>query len=97
MAVGITFAFPGVTTEQYDELCRVINNGQLMKSLSDWPKGCLMHVVGTTPEGVLHATDVWESLESFQAYGETLMPVMQQLGIALPEPAIFEVYNFVKE
>ena len=44
MAIGVIFNFPGGTTEQYDEVCRGLNNGQPMRSLADWPGGgCLSH------------------------------------------------------
>lgn len=97
MAIGVFFNFPGATTEQYDEVCRGLNNGQPLRSLSDWPgDGCLAHLAGATPEG-LHIADVWESPEKFQAFGEKLMPLAQQAGIQLTEPVVFPVHNFVKE
>ena len=44
MAIGVIFNFPGGTTEQYDQVCRGLNNGQPMRSLADWPGGgCLSH------------------------------------------------------
>ena len=49
MAIGVIFNFPGGTTEQYDEVCRGLNNGQPLRSLADWPGGgCLSHVAGAT-------------------------------------------------
>ncbi len=95
MAIGVIFNFPGGTTDQYDEVCRALNNGQLMRSLADWPGGgCLSHAAGATPSG-LCVLDVWESAEKFRAFGEKLMPVIQQAGLEADEPIIFPAHNFV--
>jgi hypothetical protein len=97
MAIGVIFDFQGATNEQYDEVCRALNNGQPLRSLADWPGGgCLSHVAGATPEG-LRVLDVWESPEKFQAFGEKLMPLLQQAGIKPAEPVVVPAHNFVKE
>ena len=97
MAIGVYFNFEGSTVDQYDEICRRLNNGQLMTKLSDWPGGgCLSHVVGAAPGG-LCVLDVWESAEKFQAFGEKLMPLIQQAGLKPDEPVIFPVHNFVRQ
>ena len=50
MAIGVIFNFPGGTTEQYDEVCRRLNNGQPLRSLADWPGGgCLPTSRGRHP------------------------------------------------
>jgi hypothetical protein len=97
MAIGVIFDFQGATNEQYDEVCRALNNGQPLRSLADSPgDGCLSHVADATPEG-LRVLDVWESPEKFQAFGENLMPLLQQAGIKPAEPVVFPDHNFVKE
>ena len=97
MAIGVIFNFPGGTTEQYDEVTRGLNNGQPMRSLADWPDGgCLSHIAGTTPDG-LAVLDVWESAEKFQAFGQKLMPLIQQAGLKPDEPVIFPAHNSVSQ
>jgi hypothetical protein len=97
MAIGVIFDFHGATNEQYDEVCRALNGGQPLRSLAEWPGGgCLSHVAGATSEG-LRVLDVWDSLEKFQAFGEKLMPLLQEAGIQPAEPTVFPVHNFVKE
>jgi hypothetical protein len=97
MAIGVIFSFPGGTTDQYDEACRALNGGRPMRSLADWPGGgCLSHAAGATPEG-LQVIDVWESAEKFQAFGETLMPIIQKVGLHPAEPIVFPAHNFVRE
>jgi hypothetical protein len=41
--------------------------------------------------------DVWESAEKFQAFGEKLMPLMQQAGLKPDEPVVFPAHNFVNQ
>ena len=95
MAIGVIFNFPGGTIEQYDEVTRGLNNGQPLRSLAEWPGGgCLSHAAGATPGG-LCVLDVWESAEKFQAFGETLMPLIHQAGLKPDAPVIFPVHNFV--
>jgi hypothetical protein len=97
MVIGVIFNFPGGTTEQYDEVCRAVNNGQPMRSLADWQGGgCLSHVAGATSDG-LCVMDVWESVEKFQEFGGKLMPAMQQAGLKLDEPIVFPAHNFVNQ
>ena len=54
------------------------------------------HVVGATPGG-LCVLDVCESAEKFQAFGEKLMPLIQQAGLKPDEPIVFPVHNFVNQ
>jgi hypothetical protein len=97
MAIGVIFRFPGGTTEQYEAVTQGLNNGRPMRALADWPGGgCLSHVAGTTPDG-LYVLDVWESPEKFQAFGATLMPLIQQAGLKPDEPVVFPVHNFVRQ
>jgi len=97
MAIGVIFDFPGATIDQYEEVCRGLNDGQPLRSLSEWPGGgILAHVAGTTPDG-LRVVDVWESPEAFQAFGEHMMPLAQKAGIQVTEPTIFAVHNFVND
>ena len=95
MAIGVIFKFPGGTLEQYDEVCRELNNGQPLRSLADWPGGgCLSHFAGAAADG-LYVLDVWDSAEKFRAFGEKLMPLVQQAGLKPDEPIILPAHNFV--
>jgi len=51
---------------------------------------------GATPAG-LCVLDVWESAEKFQAFGEKLMPLIQQAGLKPDEPIVFPAHNFVNQ
>ena len=59
------------------------------------PAGRLYHVCfGDTD--ILRVSDLWESLEAFEKFGETLRPLMQGLGIGPPEIEFFEVHNIIE-
>lgn len=96
MAIGVYFNFENSTLEQYDEVCRRLNNGQPMTKLSDWPvEGCLEHAAWEEDSGSLHVFDVWESAEAFQSFGTTLMPIAGEVGLPETQPHIIELHNFV--
>ena len=96
MPIGVYFNFPGATLDQYDEVCRRLNNGQPLRSLSDWPGGgCLEHSVWQEESGALSVFDVWESPEAFERFGEKLVPLLSEVGITPTEPHIAPLHNFV--
>jgi hypothetical protein len=40
--------------------------------------------------------DVWESQQSFEAFGETLVPIMRELGSDPGQPQVSPVHNIIK-
>ena len=95
MAIGVIFTIPGSTISQYEDVCGALNGGEQMRKLSDWPGGgCLSHVAGTTPDG-MRVVDIWESEQAFQAFGEKLMPLLDEYGMKAEAPEFFVVHNLV--
>jgi hypothetical protein len=79
-----------VTTEQYDETMR-----QLEKS-GDWlPEGLEFHVAFKS-DGKFVVSEIWDSREQFDAFGERLMPILKNAGIEPGKPEILEIHNIVK-
>jgi hypothetical protein len=80
-----------VTTEQYDETIR-----RLEKS-GDWlPEGLEFHVAFRS-NGDLRVSEIWDSREQFDAFGEHLMPVLKDVGIELSgEPEMLEIHNIIR-
>jgi hypothetical protein len=79
-----------VTTEQYDETIR-----RLEKS-GDWlPKGLEYHVAFRS-DGKFQVSEIWDSREQFDAFGERLMPVLKDVGIEPGEPEMLEIHNIIK-
>jgi hypothetical protein len=89
MSFIIHFKHGGFTAAKYAEA---------IKKLSDAgagaPKGRDYHVChGDTSN--LEVTDVWNSMEEFQEFGKTLMPILQSLNLELGQPVISEVHNII--
>ena len=79
-----------VTTEQYDETIR-----RLEKS-GDWlPKGLEYHVAFKS-DGKFRVSEIWDSREQFDAFGERLMPVLKDVGIEPGKPEMLEIHNIIK-
>jgi len=80
-----------VSTDQYDETIR-----RLEKS-GDWlPEGLDYHCAFRS-NGKFRVSEVWDSREQFDAFGERLMPVLKDVGIELSgEPETLEIENIVK-
>jgi len=58
------------------------------------PKGRAYHVCYGDSNNV-QVTDVWDTMEDFQAFGQTLVPIMQALGADPGQPEIREVQNVI--
>jgi hypothetical protein len=84
-------AAPNMTTEQYDE-----SISRLEKS-GDWlPEGLEFHVAFKS-NGSFKVSEIWDTREQFDAFGERLMPVLKDVGIELSgEPEMLEIYNIIK-
>src|SRR5688500_2112328 len=90
MAVVLRATTPGFTAAKYDELLQ-----KLEAAGAGSPAGRLYHVCfGDTDN--LRVSDIWESREAFDRFGETLIPIMQDLGIAPPQIEFFEVHNIIE-
>ena len=84
-------AAPNVTTEQYDETVR-----RLEKS-GDWLPDGLEYHVAFKSKGNFRVSEIWDSREQFDAFGERLMPVLKDVGIELSdEPEMLEIHNIIK-
>ena len=90
MALCIYFPVKGMSADKYEEaLRRLEGEGQ------GAPPGRSYHVSFTAGDG-LQVVDVWDSQESFDAFGQTLMPILTELGIDPGQPAIGEVHNIIE-
>ena len=86
MSVLIRFNPRSLTTEQYDESIRRLEQG-------DWPPDGLEYHVCFYVDGQLRVSEVWESREQLDAFGERLMPLLEEVGIDPGDPTILEVHN----
>ena len=90
MSVLIRFAPPSMTASQYDETVR------RLEEVGDWPAdGLDLHVCfGTEPE--LRVSEIWDSREQLDAFGQRLMPVLSEVGLDPGEPEVVEIHNIVR-
>jgi hypothetical protein len=96
MAIVGVFHSPTLTQDQYEQVVSRLTEGKKtrMESPSDWPvSGLLVHVAGQAADG-FRVVDVWESQEAFDRFGETLMPILQDLGVEV-QPEIYPAHAVV--
>ncbi|MEV0982531.1 hypothetical protein [Streptomyces sp. NPDC049915] len=96
MPIVAVFDMPGMTQAQYEQSVeKVSGRPGPVKSPADWPvPGLISHTAAPTPNGWL-VVDVWESEEAFQQFGETIVPILQELGFPEAQPKIYPVFNVV--
>jgi hypothetical protein len=82
---------PTVTTQKYDECV------SRLESQGDFPPDGLEYHVAFNSGGSFRVSEIWDSQEKFEAFGERLMPILAELGIELAgEPEILEIHNIIK-
>jgi quinol monooxygenase YgiN len=89
MSIVVRFPPSNVTKQQYDSV------HDALEESGDWPAdGCQLHV-SFGDENDIRVSEVWESQEKLQAFGEKLRPRMEEAGIQLSgDPEIFQAHNF---
>ena len=83
------FKHGGFTTGKYHEVLDKLSAAGLGS-----PKGRSHHVCHGDPNN-LEVTDVWSSMEEFQDFGNTLMPILASMDLQLGQPEISEVHNII--
>ena len=79
-----------MTTAKYDEIIK-----RLEQAGAGAPAGRLYHVCFGDKDN-LRVSDIWDSTESFERFGETLRPILLELGLDPGEPEVIEVYNILE-
>jgi hypothetical protein len=92
MSIVVRFNPTNLTRENYDESVRRLEEAGLWPN----PDGLEYHVFFGS-EGSLRVSEIWDSREQLQAFGERLMPILADIGIGFSgDPEIFEAHNIVK-
>jgi hypothetical protein len=89
VALGFYFTHGGFTPAKYDEVIK-----QLDAAGVGSPKGRSIHVA-LESNGEIQVFDVWDSQEEFDAFGETLLPILAAAGIELNDPMVAGVHNVI--
>jgi hypothetical protein len=90
MSIVVRFTPTALTAEKYDEVV------SKLEEAGEIPADGLDYHVCFSGDGGLLVSEIWDSQEKFDAFGETLMPVLSEVGIDPGEPQVFEVHNIIK-
>jgi hypothetical protein len=92
MSIVARFNPTNLTPERYEEANRRLEEAGLWPD----PDGLDYHVCFGSA-GNLRVSEIWDSREQMDAFGQRLMPILTEVGIAFSgDPEIFEVHNIVK-
>ena len=82
---------PSMTAALYDAaMPRIEASGQ-------FPPDGLEYHVAFNAGGSFRVSEIWDSKEQFEAFGQRLMPILSEGGIELAgPPEIVEVHNVIK-
>ena len=79
-----------VSTDQYDKSIRRLEES------GDWlPEGLEYHVAFKS-DGKFRVSEIWDSREQFNAFGERLLPALKDVGIEPGKPEMLEIHNIIK-
>jgi hypothetical protein len=91
MSIVVRFSPTALTAEKYDATIRDLEAG------GDFPPaGCDYHACFGS-DGDLRVTEVWDTQEQFEAFGERLLPILDAAGIGFSAPPeILPVHNIAR-
>jgi hypothetical protein len=88
MAIIVHFAVEGMNEHKYAEILR-----RLEKAGAGAPPGRLHHAC-YGPKEQLSVVDVYDTPQSFEAFGKTLVPILTELGVRAT-PDVRAVHNII--
>lgn len=89
MAIGVYFSPESMSAAQYDETMN-----KLEAAGASSPKGRQHHSC-FGPSDHLMVYDVWESEDAFAEFGETLMPILAEVGLDPGQPDVMPIHNII--
>jgi len=90
MAIGVYVALSGMSTDKYRECTE-----RLKQAGAAHPPGRSYHAAFGPPDK-LAVFDVWSSQAAFDKFGQTLMPILQELGVDAGQLSVLEIHKVVK-
>ena len=89
MALGLYFQPAGFTPAIYDEVLEQLDAaGAGIGAVPGRTFHCAMDV-----DGAIAVFDIWEPQEQFERFGETLLPIMDKLGVDPGQPQVATIHN----
>ena len=90
MALGISFAPTSMSTQRSDTCIRMLE-----ERVAGNPAG-RQYLACFGDPGKLAVFDVWDSQQCFDEFGETLMPILQEVGIEAAAPHVMRFHNIIQ-
>lgn len=90
MSVLIRFSPPSLTAEQYDSAVRRLTEDNVL------PADGLDYEICFGQDGNLKVSQVWDSQEQLDAFGERLRPILAELKIDPGEPELVDVHSVIR-
>ncbi|MBA3329336.1 MAG: hypothetical protein H0T39_00435 [Actinobacteria bacterium] len=92
MSILVRFNPEFLTAERYDQ-----STARLEQAGLEFPPEGLEYHVCFGSDGNLRVSEIWDSKEQFEAFGQRLMPVLAEVGIEFSgEPEILEIHSIIK-
>jgi hypothetical protein len=89
MSIVVRYHPASLSAEKYDDA-----TSRLEAAGVEWPPDGLDYHVCFGTDGSLLVSEIWDSREQWEAFGERLMPVLADVGIEFSgEPEVFEVHD----
>jgi hypothetical protein len=88
MAIVVRYPPSNVSRDQYESVRSALSEA------GHWPAdGCQIHVCFGDSDDI-RVSEIWESQEKLEAFGETLQPFLEDAGIQLAgDPDVFEAHH----
>jgi len=90
VAIAVYFHPASFTASQYDDCIK-----RLEAAGAGTPAGRLHHSSFGSPDSLM-VYDVWESQETFEAFGQTLMPILGAMGVDPGQPDIMPIHHVIQ-
>ena len=90
MSAVLVFHLPEMNANQYDQVI-----SKLAEAGAGNVPGRIYHVSYEHEDGGMGVTDIWDSPDSFQEFGKTLIPILQSMGFEPAEPKVYQAHHMI--
>ena len=90
MALIVHFTPSGMNDKKYAEILR-----RLEAAGAGAPRGRLHHTCYGDPSS-LRVVDVFDTQANFEAFGKTLVPILEAMGVDVGKPDVTQVHNIIR-
>jgi hypothetical protein len=92
MSIVVRFNPTSMTAAKYDDTLSKVKD-----AAGTFPPDGLEYHVCFGSDGNLRVSEIWDSRQQFEAFGERLMPVLAEAGIEFSgPPEILEAHNIIR-